>query len=52
VKLSLFAYIKVPKRVHKNPQDFINTFSNVAAYKVNIKNPAAFLPTMNRPRKK
>ena len=50
VKLSLFAddmivYINDPKNSTKELLQFINTFSNVAGYKINLKKSVALLYT-------
>jgi hypothetical protein len=52
VKISLFAddmilYLKDPKNSIKKLQDSINSFSNVAGYKINLQKSLAFLYTNN-----
>jgi hypothetical protein len=52
IKLSLFAddmilYFKDPKNSTQKLLDTINSFSNVAGYKINIKKSLAFLYTNN-----
>jgi NAD/NADP transhydrogenase alpha subunit len=57
IKLSLFAddmilYFKDPKNSTPKLLDTINSFSNVAGYKINLQNSLAFLYTNNEQLKK
>jgi hypothetical protein len=52
VKISVFAgnmilYLKDPKNSTQKLSDTINSFSNVAGYKINLQNSIAFLYTKN-----
>jgi hypothetical protein len=52
VKVSVFAgnmilYLKDPKNSTQKLSDTINSFSNVAGYKINLQNSIAFLYTKN-----
>jgi hypothetical protein len=51
VKVSLFAdmilYLKDPKNSTQKLLDIINSFSNVAGYKINLQKSVAFLDTNN-----
>jgi hypothetical protein len=56
VKVSLFAdymilYLKDQKNSTQKLLDTINSFSNVAGYKINLQNSEAFPPIMNKLRK-
>jgi hypothetical protein len=58
VKLSLFAvnlslYLRDPKNATKKLLEIINSFGNVAGYKINLdKSVAFYIPIVNRLRKK
>jgi hypothetical protein len=48
----MFLYLKDPKNSTQKLLDTINSFSNVAIYKINLQNSVAFLYTkMNKVRK-
>jgi hypothetical protein len=52
IKLSIFVddmilFLKDPQRFHQKLLDLINTFGNIAVYKITIQKSSFSIPTMN-----